>query len=58
VLSSWLIFRIDNSGAVHHWDEYGLADHSQEPPEIQQIHAEEIAFVEAWLADWSPPNKK
>ncbi|KXN80843.1 putative serine protease EDA2 [Leucoagaricus sp. SymC.cos] len=44
-------------GAVHHWDEYGLADPSQEPEEIQKIHAEEVAFVEAWLADWTPPTK-
>ncbi|KAF5360739.1 hypothetical protein D9756_005098 [Leucocoprinus leucothites] len=45
-------------GAVHHWDEYGLADLTQEPEEIQQIHAEEVAFVEAWLADWTPPKKE
>ncbi|KAJ3562051.1 hypothetical protein NP233_g9817 [Leucocoprinus birnbaumii] len=45
-------------GAVHHWDEYGLADLSQEPEEIQKIHAEMVAFVEAWLEDWSPPAKK
>jgi hypothetical protein len=45
-------------GAIHHWDEYGLADPSKEPELIQTIHAEEIAFVEAWLADWKPPAEK
>lgn len=47
-----------NLGAVHHWDEYGLSDLTQEPPEIQEIHAAEVAFVEEWLADWKPPTKE
>ncbi|KAJ7862591.1 peptidase S28 [Mycena olivaceomarginata] len=37
--------------AVHHYDENGLADHSQEPPEIQAIHQQEVEFVKGWLAD-------
>ncbi|KAI0311348.1 peptidase S28 [Amylostereum chailletii] len=40
-------------GAVHHWDENGLANSTQEPPEIQKIHREEIEFVQAWLADYN-----
>ncbi|KZV66837.1 peptidase S28 [Peniophora sp. CONT] len=39
-------------GGVHHWDENGLADPSQEPSEIQRIHAEEVAFVKSWLEDF------
>ncbi|KAF7768313.1 hypothetical protein Agabi119p4_7556 [Agaricus bisporus var. burnettii] len=45
-------------GAVHHWDENGLADVTQEPVVIQDIHAEEVAIIEQWLADWKPPTKK
>ncbi|KAI0804685.1 peptidase S28 [Irpex lacteus] len=44
------------SGAVHHWDENGLADHSAEPPVIATIHSQEVEFVKAWLADWKPPQ--
>lgn len=43
--------------AVHHYDENGLADHSQEPPQIQAIHEQEIEFVKAWLKDFKPPKK-
>lgn len=39
-------------GGVHHWDENGLADPSQEPSEIQRIHAEEVEFVKSWLGDF------
>ncbi|TFY80438.1 hypothetical protein EWM64_g3577 [Hericium alpestre] len=39
-------------GAVHHWDENGLANSSAEPPEIKAIHEQEIAFVQAWLKDF------
>ncbi|KIJ27686.1 hypothetical protein M422DRAFT_71572 [Sphaerobolus stellatus SS14] len=42
--------------AVHHYDENGLADQSLEPPQIQDIHNEEIAFVKAWLKDFKPPK--
>ncbi|KAJ7617733.1 peptidase S28 [Roridomyces roridus] len=38
--------------AVHHYDENGLADHSQEPPAIQAIHSQEVEFVQGWLADF------
>jgi hypothetical protein len=38
--------------AVHHYDENGLADHSQEPPQIQAIHQQEVNFVKGWLADF------
>ncbi|KAG6818369.1 hypothetical protein H0H93_005520 [Arthromyces matolae] len=39
-------------GAVHHWDEWGLADPKAEPPEIQQIHEEMVGFVNSWLEDF------
>lgn len=39
--------------AVHHWDENGLQDHSQEPPEIQKIHGEAVKFVQTWLEDFN-----
>ncbi|KAH9480734.1 putative extracellular serine carboxypeptidase [Psilocybe cubensis] len=39
--------------AVHHYDEYGLANIFQEPPEIRKIHAEMISFVTSWLKDWN-----
>ena len=37
---------------VHHWDQNGLQDPSQEPPEIQKIHREAITFVQDWLKDF------
>ncbi|KAF9643255.1 peptidase S28 [Thelephora ganbajun] len=44
-------FKIIPNG-VHHWDENGLRDHNQEPPEIQKIHREIVEFVQAWLKDF------
>ncbi|OBZ72031.1 putative serine protease EDA2 [Grifola frondosa] len=43
-------------GAVHHWDENGLADPSAEPPAIHTIHQQEIEFVKAWLQDFKSPK--
>lgn len=37
---------------VHHYDEYGLANINDEPPEILKIHKEMIHFVKEWLKDW------
>ncbi|KAF8157984.1 peptidase S28 [Crassisporium funariophilum] len=37
---------------VHHYDEYGLKNLLEEPPEIRKVHAEMITFVVAWLKDW------
>ncbi|KZT27441.1 peptidase S28 [Neolentinus lepideus HHB14362 ss-1] len=39
--------------AVHHYDEYGLRDITQEPPEILKVHLEMIDFVTEWLKDWT-----
>ncbi|KAI0770214.1 peptidase S28 [Fomes fomentarius] len=39
-------------GGVHHWDENGRAELSEEPSQIQMIHEEIIGFVTAWLEDW------
>ncbi|KAF8073998.1 serine carboxypeptidase S28-domain-containing protein [Lyophyllum atratum] len=44
-------------GAVHHWDEYGLPNLLDEPPEIRKIHGEMILFVTEWLKDWKAPKK-
>lgn len=38
--------------AVHHYDENGLVDHSQEPQQIAAIHSQEVEFVKTWLADF------
>jgi hypothetical protein len=37
--------------AVHHYDEYGLRNIDDEPPEIRKIHGEMISFVMEWLTD-------
>ncbi|KAF8625947.1 hypothetical protein AX17_006673 [Amanita inopinata Kibby_2008] len=42
--------------AVHHYDEYGLRNMSDEPAEIRIIHEEIIDFVLEWLKDWKAPN--
>ncbi|KAI0670867.1 peptidase S28 [Trametes maxima] len=42
--------------AVHHYDEYGRRNVSEEPLEIQRIHEEMIGFVVAWLEDWVKPD--
>jgi len=38
--------------AVHHYDEWGLLNVLEEPPEIRRIHADMISFVTSWLKDW------
>ncbi|KAF9031430.1 peptidase S28 [Panaeolus papilionaceus] len=38
---------------VHHYDEYGLADPTAEPPQIQLIHSQMVDFVKSWLEDWN-----
>jgi len=45
-------FKIIPNG-VHHYDEYGLKNILDEPPEIRKIHAEMITFVSSWLKDWN-----
>jgi hypothetical protein len=44
--------------AVHHWDENGLANILNEPPDIRKIHGDEIYFVTEWLKDWKATNVK
>ncbi|CAL1713219.1 unnamed protein product [Somion occarium] len=41
---------------VHHYDEYGLHNITEEPPEILKIHEEMISFVTEWLKDWEAPT--
>ncbi|GAA5822645.1 hypothetical protein JCM3770_002853 [Rhodotorula araucariae] len=44
-------------GGVHHWDENGLAPGRTEPPEIAEIHAAEIEFVQSWMREWHARGK-
>ena len=41
------------SGGVHHWDENGLKNITEEPEKICRIHTEMIEFVKAWLDEWT-----
>lgn len=43
---------------MHHWDENGLPNPADEPPRIQAIHREEVAFVKAWLKEFDAPKAK
>lgn len=49
---------LDLIDGVHHYDEFGLRDIADEPPEIRKIHGEMILFVTEWLMDWTPPLKE
>ncbi|KAK2467597.1 hypothetical protein APHAL10511_000452 [Amanita phalloides] len=42
--------------AVHHYDEYGLRNMSDEPLKIRKVHEEIIEFVLEWLKDWKAPS--
>jgi hypothetical protein len=51
--------RVSDGGytdAVHHYDEYGLKNISDEPEEIRKIHGEMIVFVMEWLKDFRFPS--
>ncbi|WRT69169.1 uncharacterized protein IL334_006153 [Kwoniella shivajii] len=37
---------------VHHYDENGLEDHSQEPHRIKDVHELEKSFVQEWVAQF------
>ena len=50
------LLTLNTIDAVHHYDEYGLRNMSQEPTEILQIHEEMIVFVREWLEDWKAPS--
>lgn len=43
---------------VHHYDENGLKDHSQEPPEIRWVHDFMVDFVRSWLKEWDEQKGK
>lgn len=47
--------------AVHHWDENGLFPNETTdtlpPQRIKDVQAEEVAFVQAWLAEWKKAKK-
>lgn len=42
---------------MHHYDEYGLRNLLEEPPEIRKIHGEMITFVTEWLKGWEDYKK-
>ncbi|KAJ3882525.1 serine carboxypeptidase S28-domain-containing protein [Lentinula edodes] len=50
-------FKIIPNG-VHHYDEYGLQNPDDEPPEIRKIHEEMVAFVQHWLRDWKADSQE
>ncbi|WVW79480.1 hypothetical protein I302_101449 [Kwoniella bestiolae CBS 10118] len=37
---------------VHHYDENGLEDHTEEPPRIKDVHALEVSFIQEWIAQF------
>jgi hypothetical protein len=43
---------------VHHYDENGLAHHEDEPERIREVHALEVEFIKAWLAEWDTGKAK
>lgn len=44
--------------AVHHYDEYGLKNISNEPKDIRKIHGEMIVFVMEWLKGFKAPSSR
>ncbi|PVF95215.1 peptidase S28 [Serendipita vermifera] len=44
-------FKLIKDG-VHHHDQNGLKNHTEEPEHIRVIHQQEIEFVKAWLKEW------
>ena len=47
-------------GAVHHWDENGLfanqTGNGLPPANITKVQDQEVAFVQAWMREWSRPT--
>ena len=47
-------------GAVHHWDENGLFSNETgnglPPANITMVQDQEVAFVQAWMKEWSKPS--
>ena len=47
-------------GAVHHWDENGLfanqTANGLPPANITKVQDQEVAFVKAWMKEWSKPT--
>lgn len=46
----------DDADGVHHYDENGLTDHSEEPKRIREVHAFEVEFIKKWVKDFK--NRK
>ena len=45
-----------NKDGVHRYDENGLRNTEDEPPNIRKIHKEEIEFVKEWLKERRAPH--
>ena len=43
--------------AVHVYGQYGLANHSEEPERIKEVHELEERFVKVWLLQWEKKKK-
>jgi hypothetical protein len=44
--------------AVHHFDENGLKDPSEEPKRIRKVHQQEVEFVQSWLREWKQKKQQ
>ena len=44
--------------AIHHYDENGLRNHTEEPRRIRDVHEFEVLFVKEWLSRWKEEKEK
>jgi len=44
--------------AVHHFDENGLKDPSEEPKRIRKVHQQEVEFVQSWVQEWKEKKQQ
>jgi hypothetical protein len=44
--------------AVHHFDENGLKDPSEEPKRIRKVHQQEVEFVQSWVREWKEKKQQ
>ena len=43
---------------MHHYDENGLTDHSEEPARIRDVHELEVNFISEWVAQFEDEKKR
>lgn len=56
-LTLTLLFFLLFQDGVHHYDEFGLRNIHDEPPEILKIHKEMIYFVKEWLKEFDSSER-